>query len=90
MRQYLEFELNAWREPTITVNTLPGSTSINGGVAQYEFQSMQALQNKLEQFPAGTTFVLRVSGQDTQAVRAAEEAVSTFIRARRMNVVMPQ
>jgi hypothetical protein len=90
LRQDLEFKLNAWRELTITFNTTPGSTRIDGHVAQYEFQSMQALQNKLEQFPAGTRFVLRVSGQDTQAVRAAEEAVSTFIRARRMNVVMPQ
>jgi hypothetical protein len=90
LRQYLEFELNTWRELTITVNTRPGSTSIDGGVAQYEFQSMRVLQNKLEQFPAGTRFVLRVSGQDTQAVRAAEDTVSTFLRARGMAVVQPQ
>ncbi len=90
LRQELEFALNAWSELTITVNTRPGSTSIDGGVAQYEFDSLQTLEKKLSQFPAGTRFVLRVSGQDTQTVRPAEEAVSTFLRARGMIVVAPQ
>jgi hypothetical protein len=89
LRQDLEFKMNAWRELTITFNTVPGSTRINGHVAQYEFQSMQAFEDKLTQFPPGTKFVVR-SGQDTPAARDAIRAVNSFLRAHGMIVVATQ
>jgi hypothetical protein len=61
-------DLRAWQRPLrIEVSREPGG--IRGQVAQYyAIKSMEALEEKLSQFPKGTQFVLRVIGEDADGV----------------------
>ena len=56
-------------------------------VAQYQLKSMDALENKLAQFPAGTNFRLSVSGPDSPARREIDTALRAFLTAHGMAIV---
>jgi hypothetical protein len=92
LRDTLEGHLNAWTDApmTITVNRSSGPQALEARVAQYELRSMQALEDKLSQFPAGTAFTLQFSGPDSAARRESENRLSAFIRGRGMVVVAAQ
>jgi hypothetical protein len=61
--QQLEGYLKIWEDQPLTISVDPGSSQsgFRARVAQYEFQSMEALKEKLTQFPSGTKFFLSVS-----------------------------
>jgi hypothetical protein len=90
LRQQLESTLASWRTMTITLSSVPWSTGIDAHVAQYQLQSMQALENKLGQFPAGTRFLIRVSGPNTAGTQEMVDAVERFVRAHGMTAVARQ
>lgn len=85
--QMLDSHLKTWGEavPIIGINYRPGA-EMEGRIAQYEFQSMQGLEDKLAQFPAHTTFALQVSGLDGQAVRTGEAQLITLLGERGMGI----
>ncbi|HXQ35838.1 MAG TPA: hypothetical protein VN843_17615, partial [Anaerolineales bacterium] len=47
-------------------------------LAQYEFHSMNALKDKLHQFPPGTKFFLSIAPQESQADQLLSELRSFF------------
>jgi hypothetical protein len=65
----LDQYLKMWEAPilTISVRHNPEPYPFHAQVAQYEFQSMDALKEKLTQFPAGTKFLLSVSPIESPA-----------------------
>ena len=65
----VEGHLKNWQDEAliISVYTGPPPYSFNGRVAQYEVQSMQALKDKLQQFPSGSKFLISLAPQEPQA-----------------------
>jgi hypothetical protein len=49
-----------WEDPVVSISFEHGSEPFpfHARVAQYEFQSLDALKEKLAQFPSGTKFFL--------------------------------
>jgi hypothetical protein len=75
--------LKIWnRQPlTISLTRSPDSAGVNAAVAQYEFETIEALEKKLTQFPQGTTFYLSVrpAGASTGDQQRAE--IRAFLSA---------
>lgn len=75
-------DLGAWQRPVrISVEGQPGS--IRGDLAQYrEIQSVEAIEEKMGQFPKGTEFVLIAHGDgaDGAAARIREYAAAHGLR----------
>jgi hypothetical protein len=69
-RQETAQDLRAWQGPLrIEASAQPGG--VRGRVAQYYgIESMEALEEKLGQFPKGTQFVLTVHGDDAEVATA--------------------
>jgi hypothetical protein len=63
IQQQLDGYLKIWEDQPLTIFLDDGSSSVrfHARVAQYEFHSMDALKNKLTQFPSGTKFLLSIS-----------------------------
>ena len=59
-QQQLDRYLKLWEEPAISISFEhnPGPYPFHAQVAQYEFQSLDTLKEKLAQFPSGTKFFL--------------------------------
>jgi hypothetical protein len=67
IQQELNRYMKMWEEPTLTiaVEHNPQPYPFHARVAQYEFQSMSALKDKLAQFPSGTSFYLATPARDS-------------------------
>jgi len=89
LRQMLDADLKTWNKPALTVwvNYGSGSLPLEAGVVQYRVHSMQALEDKLEQFPTRTTFELRLAGPDSPARRASDARLNAFLADHGMIVV---
>jgi hypothetical protein len=89
LRKTLDDDLRIWNSPplAITVNQRRGSLPFDARVAQYKLGSMEALEEKLGQFPVGTRFALPVSGPDSPAGRASDAALRVFLGDHGMIVV---
>ncbi len=64
-----------------------GAPSFLANVAQYEFESIEALKNKLAQFPVETKFQLRILGSEPSTTRALETELRTFLLEHEMILV---
>jgi hypothetical protein len=69
----------------ISVLRLDGPTDISAQLALQEFTSLAALGKKLSQYPKGTTFTVRATGDPTTA-RAISAELSAWITAQGLNV----
>ena len=69
----------------LTVFVDPSVFGFHARVAQYEFQSVDALKDKLAQFPSGTTFVLFMS-TDEPSVNQTVAELREFLTSHGMNV----
>jgi hypothetical protein len=80
IQQSLNRYLKLWEDQPLTISLDRGSPwgEFNARVAQYECHSMEALKEKLTQFPAETKFVLTVSSESPAKDQALIE-LRTFL-----------
>ncbi|HEY8227551.1 MAG TPA: HEAT repeat domain-containing protein [Pyrinomonadaceae bacterium] len=85
LRQQLDNYLKLWDDEPLTIILDPSPFGFHARVAQYEFQSLEALKEKLTQFPSGTTFALSVSRSESSDNQTAVE-LRTFLSSHGMSV----
>jgi len=88
IRRQLEGYLKIWEDQPLTILLDPGSSQgeFHARVAQYEFHSMEALQEKLTQFPSDTKFFLAVSPVELQANDQTLVELRTFLATHGLQV----
>jgi hypothetical protein len=88
IKEQLDGYLKIWEDEALTIFLDHGSSPVrlHAGVAQYEFQSMDALKEKLIQFPSGTKFLLSISPVESPAHDQALAELRTFLSSHGMSV----
>jgi hypothetical protein len=88
IQRQLDGYLKTWDDPvlTISIRHSPGPYPFNGHVAQYEFQTLAALKEKLTQFPSGTKFRLTSSPIGSPAGDQTLAELRTFLSRHGMSV----
>ena len=86
IREALERYLKAWDAPAFSIDVQTTSLYFWGRVAQYEFQSIDNLKDKLGQFPAGSKFVLGNGREASPAVERSIAEVRDFLKSHGMVV----
>jgi hypothetical protein len=83
-QQDLELYLKNWQnEPlTITIDSGAWPTGFHARLAQYEFQSLKALKEKISQFPSGTKFSLSILARESAAEDQSVVELRAFLTAR--------
>jgi hypothetical protein len=76
--------LKTWRQPPLPLTIHSCAQRLDANVAQYQLSSLDALKEKLSQFPAGTTFVL--SPPFDEADRQCVAEVRDFLTSHGMSV----
>jgi hypothetical protein len=61
VRQQFEGYIKLWEDEPFTISIDSSSFGFHARVVQYEFQSIDALKEKLTQFDSGTKFALTIS-----------------------------
>ena len=86
IQQEVETYLKNWQDETIniSVDTKSLPTPFHARLAQYECQSMDALKDKITQFPVGTKFALFIQPQASSADDQVLTELRTFLTARKM------
>jgi hypothetical protein len=85
VRQQLEGYVKLWDEEPFTIIIDSSSFGFHARVVQYEFQSIDALKEKLAQFASGTRFALTISTTESSASETAAE-VRNFLITHGMSV----
>ncbi len=82
VRQPCEQRVTSWKNdlPRVSVNVSRGG--LFGHVAHYEFEGVEALKERLSQFPSATRFLLSVPVGASRETDEAIEAVRTVLRER--------
>ena len=88
IQRRLDGYVKIWEDPvlTISIRHSPGPYPFHARVAQYEFQSMAALKEKLAQFPSGTKFLLTISPIGSPAGDKTLAELRTFLGSHGMSV----
>ena len=86
IRTKLEGYLKAWDAPPFTIQIQITSGYFLGRVAQYEFQSIDNLKDKLGQFPSGSKFVFKNGPEGSPAVDGSITEVREFLKTHGMVV----
>jgi hypothetical protein len=73
VRQQLEGYIKLWKDDLLTIFIDSSSFGFHARVAQYEFQSIDALKAKLAQFASGSKFALTISTTEPSATETAAE-----------------
>jgi hypothetical protein len=83
VRQQLDRELQIWNtQPlTILVNCNSSPPKFQGSVVQYEFDSMDALKEKLAQFPAGMKLMVSIPPTESPLNDQCKKEVREFLGA---------
>lgn len=84
IQQQLDNYLKAWEEQPLTISFNSTPTGFDARVAQYEFQSLAALKEKLNQFPSGTKFIISARQTESSAQGQALTEIRTFLSNRGM------
>lgn len=93
IQQEVESYLKNWQDEalTISIDTQGSSPNrFNARLAQYEFHSMNALKDKVIQFPSETKFLLSVQPQESPADAQLLTELRAFLTARGMLIVEPK
>jgi hypothetical protein len=87
-QQQLDRYLKIWEEPIISISFEhnPEPYPFHANVAQYEFQSLAALKEKLAQFPSGTKFFLSRPPVESPANDQTLTELRTFISSHGMSL----
>jgi hypothetical protein len=88
IQRQLDDYLKIWDEPVLTISIRHGRPpfAFHAQVAQYEFQSMDALKDKLAQFPSGTKFLLTISPDGSPVGDQTLADLHTFLSNHGMTV----
>jgi hypothetical protein len=88
IQEQLDGYLKIWEDQpfTIFVNHDSSTSRFDSRVAQYEFHSMDALKEKLAQFPSGTKFVLSTPPVESTVNAQALTELRTFLSSHGMQV----
>ncbi len=88
IQQQLDGYLKIWEDQPLTISLDDGSSSVgfHARVAQYEFNSKDALKQKLTQFPSGTKFFLSISPVQSPANDQTLTELHTFLSSHGMSV----
>jgi hypothetical protein len=73
VRQQLEGYIKLWEEEPLTIFIDSSSFGFHARVVQYEFQSIDALKEKLAQFASGTKFAITITTTESSASETAAE-----------------
>ncbi len=73
VRQQVDGYLKIWEQGPYIISIDPSPFGFHARVAQYEFQSVDALKEKLTQFPSGTTFSFFISSPESSDSETAVE-----------------
>lgn len=86
IQQEVESYLKNWQDETINIaiDTRSLPTPFHARLAQYECQSMNALKDKITQFPSGTKFSLSIQPQQSSADDQLLTELRAFLTARKM------
>lgn len=85
VRQELESYLKLWEEEPLTISIDLAASRFYARVVQYDFQSLDALKEKLAQFPSGTKFVLTFTTIEASSSETEVE-LRTFLTSHGMSV----
>jgi|HubBroStandDraft_6_1064221.scaffolds.fasta_scaffold41430_3 hypothetical protein len=82
VRDELDSYLKTWENhpPIISFHNNPAPAGLDARVAQYEFHSVDDLESKLRQFPAGTKFVLQTPVLDPSPDQHTLAELRTFLK----------
>src|SRR3989441_983545 len=88
LRQDLDRYLKMWEDqsPTIFVNNNSWPFRFEARVAQYEFHSLEALKERLSQFPSGTKFILSTPATESSANAETLAELRALLTAHGMSV----
>jgi hypothetical protein len=88
IQHQLEGYLKMWEDPALTISLEHGSQPFpfHARVAQYEFQSLDALKEKLAQFPSGTKFLLSRPPVESPANDQTLAELRTFLGSHGMSL----
>ena len=88
LRHDLDRYLKIWEEQptTISINNNSWPIRFEARVAQYEFHSIDALKEKLSQFPSGTKFVLSAPATESAANAETVSEIRAFLTAHAMSM----
>jgi hypothetical protein len=82
--QEIDRYLKAWNEKPLTLSIYSCAPRFDAHLVQYQFRSMDALKEKLKQFPEGTEFVLSPSFDEADRKCVAE--IRDFLTDHEMSV----
>jgi hypothetical protein len=85
IQERLDGYIKIWEGEPLTILVDSSVFGFHARVAQYEFQSMDALKKKLTQFPSGTKFLLSISGVESATDQTLTE-LRTFLSSHGMSV----
>ena len=86
LRQQLDNYLKAWDNQPLTIFFNSPPNGFVARVAQYELRSMDALKEKLAQFPSGTKFFLSTSSDESTANDRSLSELRAFLSSHGMSV----
>ncbi|HZE70173.1 MAG TPA: hypothetical protein VE135_11695 [Pyrinomonadaceae bacterium] len=88
LRDELDRYLKIWEDvPVISFGQDSSSEGFDARVAQYELHSMEALKEKLTQFPSGTKFILSTPLTESSANEQTLSEIRTFLSSHGMSAV---
>ena len=89
IQEQLAGYLKMWEDPIVGISFEHGSGPFpfHARVAQYEFQSPEALKEKLAQFPSGTKFFLSAPPAESPANDQTRVELRTFLSSHGMSLV---
>jgi len=88
IQEQLDGYLKIWQDQAFTIFLSYDSTAarLDSRVAQYEFHSLEALKEKLAQFPSGTKFVLQTPRVESTDNDQTVSELRTFLSSHGMAV----
>ena len=84
VQQLLDSYLRNWQDETLIIRITTGvlPADFHAQLAQYEFNSIKTLKEKVTQFPSGTKFLLSISPQKSAVHDQALVELRAFLTAR--------
>jgi hypothetical protein len=86
VRQMFDDYLKRWEDEPLRMFIDASYSRFHASVGQYQFQSPDALKEKLAQFAPGTKFVITLPTMDPSSSEAAAAEIRSFLTSHGMSV----